>query len=173
MSTTSIESGPIRAGVFATANNAKRAAERLLAAGFTADQIIVACSDHIKDAWFCEFNHQDPAGTFAPQGAVVGGTAGAVIGSLSVLASAVATGSLALWMAGPISALAGGAAGGLIGIMTTRGVERELANYYQRAVLNGDILVAVDQQDPGGARLEQAAEILSGSGARPLSLPEG
>ena len=74
---------------------------------------------------------------------------------------------------GPISALAGGAAGGLIGLMTTRGVERELANYYQQAVLEGDILVAVDQQDAGESRLEQAAEILSASGARPLSLPEG
>ena len=73
----------------------------------------------------------------------------------------------------PDFGLAGGAAGGLIGLMTTRGVERELANFYQQAVLDGDILVAVDQQDAGEPRLEQAAEILSASGARPLSLPEG
>jgi outer membrane lipoprotein SlyB len=172
MSTTT-ETRPIRAGVFETATDAKRAAERLLAAGFTPDHIIVVCSDHSKDALFQQFKHQEPAGTFAPQGAVIGSTAGVVIGSLSVLASAVATGSLALWMAGPISALAGGAAGGLIGLMTTRGVERELANFYQQAVLDGDILVAVDQRDAGEARLEQVAEILSASGARPLSLPEG
>jgi hypothetical protein len=172
MSTT-IKQQPIRAGVFESATDAKQAAERLLSAGFTPDHVIVVCSDHSKDALFQEFSHQQPAGTFAPQGALIGSTAGVVIGSLSVLASAVATGSLALWMAGPISALAGGAAGGLIGLMTTRGVERELANYYQQAVLDGDILVAVDQQDAGEARLEQAAQILSASGAKPLSLPEG
>ena len=65
------------------------------------------------------------------------------------------------------------AAGGLIGIMTTRRIERELANYYQQAVVNGDILVAVDQHDATEARLEQAAGILSAGGAKPLSLPEG
>jgi hypothetical protein len=173
MSTTATDNRPIRAGVFAAASDAKRAAVRLLAAGFRADQIIVVCSDHSKDAWFREFKHQEPSGTFASQGAMIGGTAGVILGSLSVLATAVATGSLALWIAGPISVLAGGAAGGLIGIMTTRGMERELANYYQQAVLNGDILVAVDQPDAEGGRLEQAAEILSASGAKPLSLPEG
>ena len=104
MSTTRQKQRPIRAGVFATATDAKRAADRLLAAGFTPDHIIVVCSDHSKDALFQQFKHQEPAGTFAPQGAVIGSTAGVVIGSLSVLASAVATGSLALWMAGPISA---------------------------------------------------------------------
>jgi hypothetical protein len=164
---------PIRAGVFATARDAKRAAERLLAAGFTGDHIIVVCSDHSKDAWFREFSHQEPSGAFAPHGAVIGSTAGAILGSLSVLGTAVATGSLALWIAGPILVLAGGAAGGLIGIMTTRGMERELANYYQQAVLDGDILVAVDQHDASQARLEQASEILSASGAKPLSLREG
>ena len=67
MNTTSTETQPIRAGVFASATDAKRAADRLLAAGFTADHIIVVCSDHSKDALFQQFKHQEPAGTFAPK----------------------------------------------------------------------------------------------------------
>jgi Heat induced stress protein YflT domain len=173
MSTTSSDQTPIRAGVFSTVADAKRAVERLLAAGFPADEVSVVCSDHSKEAWFREFNNQEPAGTFTPKAAIAGGTAGAIIGSLSVLASAVATGSAALWMAGPIFTLAGGAAGGLIGAMSSRGVEKELANYYQQAVLDGDILVAVDEHDSKQSRLLEASEILSASGAKPLALREG
>jgi hypothetical protein len=173
MSTSTTEQRPIRAGVFPTAMDAKRAVDRLLQAGFGAAEISVVCSDHSKDAWFRQFEHQQPAGTSTPKAAIAGGTAGAILGSLSVLASVVATGSLALWMAGPIFTLAGGAAGGLIGAMSSRGVEKELANYYQQAVLDGDILVAVDEQDSNQSRLEQAADILSASGAKPLSLREG
>jgi hypothetical protein len=52
-------------------------------------------------------------------------------------------------------------------------MEPELANYYQQAVLKGDILVAVDLRDTQRRRLDQAAEILAASGAKPISLPEG
>jgi hypothetical protein len=45
-----------------------------------------------------------------------------------VIATAVTTGGMALWAAGPISAWAGGVVGGLVGAMMSRGVEKELAN---------------------------------------------
>lgn len=159
--------------MFSTVSDAQRAIDRLLEGGFPTSEISVVCSDHSKDAWLRQFEHQQPAGTFTPKAAVAGGAAGAIIGSLSVLASAVATGSIALWMAGPIFTLAGGAAGGLIGAMSSRGMEKELANYYQQAVLDGDILVAVDGHETNLARLDRAAEILSASGAKPLALREG
>ena len=165
----------LEVGVFSTVDEARRAVQGLLEAGFTNDQITVICSDETKERYFREFEHQEPAGTYTPAAAAAGGTIGALIGGLSVVASAVATGSLALWAAGPISAWAGGVAGGLVGAMMTRGVEKELADFYQQAVIAGQILVAaeVDEEHPSKPSLGDAARILSESGAQPLNLPEG
>jgi hypothetical protein len=58
--------------------------------------------------------------------------------------------------------------------MMTRGVEKELANFYQQAVLNGQILVAAeDHSRDGGQRLANAATVLAEAGAQPLPLREG
>ena len=102
---------------------------------FPREQITVVCSDETKERYFSEFEHQHPAGTYTPTATIAGGTIGALLGGLTVVASAIATGGLALWAAGPITAWAGGVAGGLVGAMMTRGVEKELANFYQQAVV--------------------------------------
>lgn len=182
--TTSATEHPVRprleAGVFATVDEARRAVYELLRAGFHKDQITVVCSDETKERYFREFEHQDPAGTHTPAATLAGGTLGAVVGGLTVILAAAGTGSLALWAAGPITAWAGGVTGGLIGAMMTRGVEKELANYYQQAVAQGQILVAAEEMEnnnlAGAARqpsLATAARILANSGAKPLELPEG
>ena len=55
--------------------------------------------------------------------------------------------------------------------MMTRGVEKELANFYQQAVLEGRILVAAEATGLDAARkLAQAARILLQAGAQPLPL---
>lgn len=178
MATTSVttpEQLPVEVGVFDTVDAARNAVFQLLDAGFTVEQISVVCSDETKKRYFREFEHQNPAGTNTPRAAVIGGTIGAVIGGLAVVGSAVATGSLALWAAGPIFAWTGGVAGGLVGAMMTRGVEKELANFYQQAVIAGQILVAVEdhQTDVHKARLDLAAQILADAGALPLPLRAG
>jgi hypothetical protein len=62
----------------------------------------------------------------------------------------------------------------LVGAMMTRGVERELADYYQQAVLDGRILVAAEHSGPHHARrLAEAALVLAEAGAQPLPLREG
>jgi len=164
----------IEAGVFATVEDATRAVRGLLAAGFSRDQITVVCSDETKERYFRDFEHQEPAGTYTPMATIAGGTIGALLGGLSVAVAAVGTGSLALWAAGPITAWAGGVGGGLVGAMMTRGVEKELANFYQQAVIEGQILVAAEakttQTRPS---LSDAARILAESGAKPINLPEG
>jgi hypothetical protein len=166
--------GTFEAGVFSDIDDARRAVQGLLAAGFTTEHISVLCSDETKELYFKEFEHQDPAGTHTSKAAVVGGTIGAAVGGLAVIASAVATGSLALWAAGPISAWAGGVTGGLVGAMMTRGIEKELANYYQQAVLDGQILVAAEDHGPDReASLVRAAQVLAKAGAQPVELPEG
>jgi hypothetical protein len=168
------QNATFEAGVFSDVEDATRAVHNLLAAGFTTEHITVVCSDETKERHFREFEHQDPAGTHTTTAAVVGGTIGAAVGGLSVIAAAVATGGVALWAAGPITAWAGGVAGGLVGAMMTRGVEKELANFYQQAVIEGQILVAAEDPGPGRrASLRRAAKILADAGAKPVPLPEG
>jgi hypothetical protein len=163
----------LEVGIFDSVDTARLAVDRLLGVGFTVDEITVVCSDETKERWFRPFDHQQPAGTHAAKATVVGGAVGAAVGSLAVIASAVATGSVALWAAGPIFAWTGGVAGGLVGAMTTRGIEKELANYYQQAVLEGDILVAAGPGHEKPSEMAQAARVLAECGAKPLALPEG
>ena len=164
----------LEVGVFDSIDDARKAVHALLGAGFSNEQITVVCSDETKEKYFSEFEHQHPAGTYTPSATIAGGTIGAVLGGLTVVASAIATGSLALWAAGPITAWAGGVAGGLVGAMMTRGVEKELANFYQQAVVSGQILVAAEAHGPDADRkLAAAAQVLSDAGAKPLPMNEG
>jgi hypothetical protein len=161
-------------GVFATVDEAEGAVRKLLDAGFTVEEITVICSDDKKEQYFRAFEHQEPAGTFTPGAVLAGGAIGALLGGIPVIGAAVATGSLVLWVAGPAIASALGVAGGLVGAMSTRGFEKEIANYYQQAVLDGLILVAAHAEGAGHQpRLAKAADIFATAGAKPLSLPEG
>src|SRR3954467_131177 len=102
----------LEAGIFDTVDAARRAVHGLHQAGFTNEHITVVCSDETKERYFSEFEHQDPAGTYTPAATIAGGTIGALLGGLTVVVSAIATGGVALWAAGPITAWAGGVAGG-------------------------------------------------------------
>lgn len=168
-----LEKLPIEVGVFSTVEAARNAVVHLLEAGFTAEQISVVCSDEKKEGLFREFEHQKPAGTTTAKATVIGGSIGAAIGGLAVIGTAVATGSATLWAAGPIFAWTGGIAGGLVGAMMTRGIEKELANFYQQAVIDGDLLVAVEDHHKDQTRLAKAAQIFAGLGAVPMPLREG
>jgi Heat induced stress protein YflT domain len=169
-----MQSPALEVGVFDSIDDARAAVKQLLSAGFTTEHITVVCSDDTKERYFSEFEHQHPAGTYTPAATIAGGTIGALLGGLTVVASAIATGSLALWAAGPITAWAGGVAGGLVGAMMTRGVEKELANFYQQAVVSGQILVAAEAHGEGCEQmLAKAAQILAEAGAKPLPLSEG
>jgi hypothetical protein len=161
-------------GVFGAVDEAELAIRRLLDADFTIEQITVICSDESKEQYFREFEHQEPAGAFTPKAALTGAAIGALLGGIPVIGAAIATGSIVLWVAGPAAASALGVAGGLVGAMSTRGLEKEIANYYQQAVLDGRILVAVETQDTNAPeRLAKAASIFTSAGAKPFGLREG
>lgn len=165
---------PLRVGVFSTVRAADCAVANLLKAGFTAEHISVICSDQAKEAHFRAFEHEEPAGTYTPAAAATGGAIGAALGGLAVLAGAVTTGGLALLAAGGLAAWTGGVVGGLVGAMVTRGVEHELADYYDQAVTKGKILVAVEDHSEAQRQMLAAAErILAECGAEPVALPEG
>ena len=165
---------PLRVGIFRTIEGAELAVTDLLTAGFSKDQVTVMCSDQTKERYFRQFDHQPVAGTITPATTAAGGAIGAALGGLAVIATAVTTGGMALWAAGPISAWAGGIVGGLVGAMMSRGVEKELANYYQQAILEGKILVAAEDTGPNQRQmLAKAAQIFMTAGAEPLPLHEG
>jgi hypothetical protein len=165
---------PIRIGIFGSVEKAHRAVQGLLNAGFTKDQITVICSDQHRERLFKEFEHQDPAGTTTPEKAMAGGAIGATLGGLAAVIAAVATGGVVFLIAGGIAVLGGGVAGGLIGAMMSRGVEKELANFYDQEVEKGKLLVAAEDESPtAAAHLIQAERILADADAIPMKLPEG
>jgi hypothetical protein len=58
--------------------------------------------------------------------------------------------------------------------MTSRGTEHEVANFYDQALTDGQILVAAEIEDDADAALLDAAErIFVATGAQPISLPQG
>ncbi|HEX3871434.1 MAG TPA: hypothetical protein VHV77_13405 [Pirellulales bacterium] len=168
------EEKPIRVGVFSSASEADATIHDLLAAGFSKEEITVVCGAGMDHDKFREFEHQEPAGTFAPSAAAAGGVLGAALGGLTVIAGAVTTGGIGLLAAGGLSVWGGGVVGGLVGAMMTRGVEKELADFYDQAVTKGKILVAVEEHGAtASGRLARASQILAKHGAEPLPLREG
>jgi len=168
------QSQPIRAAVFSTVAETRNAVSRLLAAGFTKDQITVICSDDTKERYFREFEHQEQAGSNTPAAAATGGAIGATLGSLATGAVGLAIGGVPLIVAGGIGLMAGAVWGGFIGAMMTRGIEKEAANFYDQEVQAGKLLVTVEQTNAHAhPALEDAERIFAAAGAHPLPLTEG
>lgn len=164
---------PIRAGVFARIADVERAIDALESAGFSRQEILVVCSSKASQEHFGQYAEQ-PAGQNTPAAAVAGGSLGAALGGVSMLALGAATGGLPLAIAGGAGLLTGGVVGGFLSAMLMRGVEKEAADYYEQAVQQGKLLVAVELEDASDAgRLAKAERILSDAGAEPLPLPEG
>jgi hypothetical protein len=166
---------PVRIGVFERLSSADAAVHALSEAGFDEREITVICPTCTPD----DFNHykrQDPAGAHTPAAATAGGAIGALLGGLVAVTGITLTGGAGLLIAGPmLAAAAGGAvAGGFVGAMLTRGLEPEMANFYDQAVQKGKILVGVECHGEGAQeRLQKAARILSERGAETLSLTGG
>jgi len=173
MTTKPLLDQPIRVGVYSTIADADKAVDGLVKLGFTKDHITVICSEDWKVAHFREFRHEDPSGMHTPAASAIGGAIGAVLGGMSAVIGTVATGGIGLLAAGGAAAWAGGIVGGLIGAMMTRGLEKELADYYDQAVVRGRILVAAEDRSPGGQqRLAAAARMLEEAGAEPVPMRE-
>ena len=163
---------PVRAAVVPDVETADRLIERLAGAGFTVAEISVLCSDETKEKHFRRFEHEDPAGDHTPQAAAAGGIAGLLIAG-TVAAVGAATGGLAVIGAAAIAG-AGGAFGSLAGAMLTRGGEGELADFYDQAVREGQLLVGVEVPGEHPAdRLALAEAAFAAEGLKPLSLEHG
>jgi hypothetical protein len=154
-------------GIYRAEDQAERAIDTLIAAGFPGSSISVLLPDmrNAKD-----FAHEKS--TKAPEGTTAGVTAGGVIGgTIGVLAG---VGALAipglgpLIAAGPIMAgLAGvgvgGALGGLVGALVGMGMPEYEAKRYEGHVKNGGTLLSVHCET--AEQVSRAKELLKGTGA--------
>jgi len=164
---------PIRVGVFPDVPAADAAVHGLVDAGFPKETISVICPS-CEPTDFPGVERQAPAGSHTPEAAASGGAIGALLGGFAAGAGAAATGGTGLLFAGPLlaGAATGGLVGGFVGAMTTRGMEPEIADYYDQALRKGRILVAVEpsKESPAPAKAEQ---VLERAGAEPVELRRG
>lgn len=158
-------------GIYKSSMQAEYAVDRLIAAGFSNNDISVLLQDNRSSK---EFAHEK--NTKAPEGAAAGVTTGGVIGgTLGLLAGigALAIPGLGPFIAaGPImGALAGlgvgGAVGGLIGVLVGMGIPEYEAKRYQGRVKEGGVLLSVhcDTSD----EVTRAKNLLKETGAEDIA----
>jgi uncharacterized protein (TIGR02271 family) len=152
-------------GLFQDQPTAEAAIRRLLAAGFTDQQIGVAVRDRERQQALTDTTGTQAAED-ATKGAVGGGVVGGVIGLLAGVGALaipgigpiIAGGALASTLAG---AGIGAAAGGLLGALVGMGVPEDEARHFEQGFQRGGILVTVQ----AGERVELARQALSEGGA--------
>lgn len=166
---------PLRVGVFDGQPDADRAVKQLVDAGFPVERVSVVCPSCGDDAFPEGVHEVAPAGSHTGRAVLAGGATGALLGGVTASVAFTAAGGIGLMAAGPLLAPAGAVAGGFIGAMTTRGVEPEIADFYDQALARGRILVAVDTE-PEGEHVpapETAEAIFERCGAEPIALRRG
>jgi hypothetical protein len=158
-------------GIYKSEEQAERAVDSLIAAGYPSADISVLLPDTRSTR---EFAHVKD--TKAPEGATAGVTAGGVVGgALGVLAG---IGALAIPGVGPLIAAGpimaglaglgvGGAVGGLVGALIGMGIPEYEAKRYVGHVKNGGILLSVhcDTSD----QVARVKDLLSGTGATDIA----
>ncbi len=159
-------------GVVNTQQHAQNVAIALKGAGFRPDDISALLPDRSGTRDFAHENN-----TKAPEGAVVGASAGSILGgTLGVLAG---VGALAipgvgpLIAAGPILAAlsgmaAGGAVGGLAGGLVGLGIPEVEAKQYEGKLQSGNILMSVHVDDNDWRT--KAKDVLTALGATDISV---
>lgn len=159
-------------GIFGSRHQAEQAVNTLKNSGFRSKDISVLMPEFGDTKTFAHEKH-----TKAPEGAVVGTSAGAIFGG--IFGWLVGAGVIAIApelapfvAAGPImSALAGvgmgGAVGGLSGALVGLGFPEYEAKRYEEFIHDGGILLSVHVDDT--AWLEKATEILKATGAKDIS----
>jgi hypothetical protein len=155
-----------RAGAFDTVAQAERAIHRLLAAGFSHDQLAVICPAKFKGHFLPEAPQVEAPSADAGGAIAMGGALGATLGGLA-LAATVITGGMAGVIAGVVLIGGGAIAGGFSNLIVSKGYEQEADDYYKQAIERGQIVVGVEVHGEGGAgQLAEAQHILDEAGAK-------
>src|ERR1700678_3990914 len=158
-------------GIYKNSALAERAVDRMLAAGFSNNDISVLLPDSQSSKEFAhEKNTKAPEGTTT--GVTTGGVVGGALGLLAGIGALAIPGVGPFIAAGPImGALAGlgvgGAVGGLIGALVGMGIPEYEAKRYEGRVKAGGVLLSVhcDTSD----EISRAKEILKATGAEDIA----
>lgn len=151
--------------IFPDVSSANRAADDLVANGFTQDRISVMSQERHRDALRGSTGTQT-TGNKAGEGVATGGVLGAIAGGLIAIASLAVPGGIVV--AGPIAAALGGAAagtaaGGLVGGLVGMGIPEDEARTYDRHIQEGRIMLSVEV--PDASRANTAEQIMRRAGA--------
>jgi hypothetical protein len=158
-------------GIYRTVGQAEETVNRLVAAGFSHDDISVLLPDNDSTK---EFAHQKD--TKAPEGTTTGVTAGGAIGGTLGLLAGI--GALAIPGVGPFIAAGpimgtlagigvGGAVGGLIGALVGMGIPEYEAKRYEGRVKEGGILLSAHCDT--SEEITSAKDILKQAGAEDIA----
>jgi hypothetical protein len=158
-------------GIYKNVSQAELAVDRILASGFSNDDISVLLPDEQSSREFAhEKNTKVPEGTTA--GVTTGGVVGGTLGLLAGIGALAIPGVGPFIAAGPImGALAGvgvgGAVGGLIGALVGMGIPEYEAKRYEGRVKEGGVLLSVhcDTSD----QIAQAKNLLKQTGAEDIA----
>jgi hypothetical protein len=158
-------------GIYKTRAQAEQAVDRLMAAGFSNNDISVLLPDTTSSKEFAhEKNTKAPEG--AATGAATGGVVGGTLGLLAGIGALAIPGVGPLIAAGPImGALAGlgvgGAVGGLVGALVGMGIPEYEAKRYEGRIKEGGILLSVHCNT--SEEVSRAKEILKQTGAEDIA----
>jgi hypothetical protein len=157
--------------IFPTRSAAESAVDRLIAAGFSNQDVSVLMADNDSAREFAtEKNTKAPEGTATGVG--VGGVIGGTLGLLAGIGALAIPGVGPLIAAGPImGALAGlgvgGAVGGVVGALVGMGIPEYEAKRYEGRVKDGGILVSVHCDS--SEEISRAKDVLKQSGGEDIA----
>ena len=158
-------------GIYKSVSQAEHAVDRMLAAGFSHNEISVLLPDSQSSKEFAhEKNTKAPEGTTT--GVATGGTIGGTLGLLAGIGALAIPGLGPFIAAGPImGALAGmgvgGAVGGLIGALVGMGIPEYEAKRYEGRVRDGGVLLSVHCNS--SEEVSRAKELLKQTGAEDIA----
>jgi hypothetical protein len=157
--------------IFPSRSAAEGAVDRLVAAGFSNQDVSVLMADNAGSREFAtEKNTKAPEGTTT--GVLGGGAIGGTLGLLAGIGALAIPGVGPLIAAGPIMATlaglgVGGAVGGLVGALVGLGIPEYEAKRYEGRVKDGGILVSVhcDSSD----EVSRAKDVLKQAGGEDIA----
>ncbi len=143
---------------------------KLLAAGFTKDQINVACTNETFNQHFLEYRNDRTGGSISNGEVASGAALGATVGGVAAISLGIASGAVLLVIAGAAGIAGGSTMGGFLGAMFSKEVENDFSNLYHDELQQGKILVAVIDKSPeGSSNLAKAAAIFNETGSEVLA----
>lgn len=158
-------------GIYKSGVQAERSVDRLIAAGFSNNDISVLLPDNQSSKEFAhEKNTKAPEGTTA--GVATGGAVGGTLGLLAGVGALSIPGLGPFIAAGPImGALAGlgvgGAVGGLIGALVGMGIPEYEAKRYEGRIKAGGVLLSVHCDT--SEEVSRAKDLLKQTGAEDIN----